>query len=164
MLDHLDDIDRLLLTFLQENSARTADQLSKLLQVHGRHLGPAACRNRVDDLKHRGFIKKFAAFLDPDKLNLSHVCFIMVQLGDEKCGDARAAFLSKVSAHPQVIEVHEIFGEFDFLLKTRVHHFSDALNFSQQLRPLVRTIQTLPVGQSHKDTTVLPLALIGDVQ
>jgi|ERR1700749_1677501 len=164
MSELLDAIDQNLLAVLQENSDLTAIQLSEILKAQGLHLGPAATRNRVADLKARGFIKKFSAVLDPDKFDLSHMFFVLVELGAERTDNSERVFLNKVQSLPEVLEIHEVFGEFDFLLKMRVHHLSDALSLSRELAPLVKTIRTFPVALSHKDTAVLPLALMKDTR
>jgi len=156
MSDTLDKIDRLLLCFVQENANRTANQLSQKLAQHKERLGPAAARNRVDDLTNRGFIKATRAILDPDKIGLSTMCFMLVKLG-EKNGESETKFKDKAHGIRNVLEIHETTGQYDYIIKAHVHAIKDALAISQQLKPMVGSIETLLVGDTHKNDTALPL-------
>jgi len=158
----LDEVDYLLLAFLQKKVVRPA-QLSEKLKKHGHELGANACRKRIEDLEREGFIKRYVAILDPAELDLFLACFILVGIG-EKDEEAVRVFKEKFLADDRVLEFHEVLGRCDFLLKVRVSNNEQALQFSQDLKPFVGTVETIIGGKVHKENTELPLRVLDTIK
>ena len=61
----MDRIDRRILEILQENSAISNQELADMIS-----LSPSPCLRRVKQLEKEGYIKKYAAILNPKKLGV----------------------------------------------------------------------------------------------
>jgi|SRR6185312_5900391 len=151
----LDEVDYLLLAFLQNKVTRPA-QLSEKLKKHGHELGANACRKRIEDLEHDGYIRRYVAILDPAQLDLSVVSFLLVRIGDKD----KETFKAKFIADPRVLEFHEVLGQADFILKIRVNNNEEAIQFSEDVNPFVGTVESLLGGRVHKESTELPLPIL----
>jgi Lrp/AsnC family leucine-responsive transcriptional regulator len=110
----LDGIDMQILRLLQDD-ARLPNL--KLAQAVG--LSPAAVHERVRRLVREGYILGYEAVLNPALLGGGLLVFVEVQL-DAMGAGLHAAFKSAVHQQPQILECHEVAGDFDYLLKTRV--------------------------------------------
>lgn len=152
MKTSLDEKDLKLLEMLQENGRETYSNLARSLQV-----SEAAVYMRVNRLIKSGFIKGFAAILDDSKLNLNISAFIGVRVSPSKYEKV----LSELSAMPEVLEVHDVTGEYYALLKVKTRDkesLSDLLNRIGALDGVVST-DTKIVLRTIKETVRLPLRL-----
>jgi len=155
--DHvLDDIDYGLLTALQENCNQTSVSLSKELKRLGMSLSAAACGRRIDALIKGGFIQKHCAILDPEKFGQNQLCFMLVRMHSQD-QDSINEFLSSASKENTVLEIWEMTGLCDYLMKTRVTNLAEALRLSQRLAGRVADIQTFGAGAFRKETTAIRL-------
>lgn len=107
----LDDRDRRLLTLLQENAETPVAELADRLA-----LSPSACSRRITRLRTAGYIRGAMALLDRDKLNLPTTIFLLVKTG-RHAEDWLAQFHKAVSDVPEIVEVHRLTGNFDYILK-----------------------------------------------
>ena len=107
----LDETDIQILKFLQENSRLTTKELAAKV-----HLSTTPVYERQKRLEREGYIKKYVAVLDPEKLNLGFVVFCSVKLRVMNKQNANA-FERLIADVPQVAECYNISGEFDYLLK-----------------------------------------------
>jgi DNA-binding Lrp family transcriptional regulator len=153
----LDKIDKLLLEYMQENCKRTAQQLSDKLKKAGINLGQAAVRLRVDELHADGYITHYHGLVDPKTIGLPFACMVMVNSSD-KNGASGDRLLDEMKKSPYVLDLLEVFGKIDYLLKLKVPEMRVVLDFSQKLRSLGATVETLPVAAAHKETCILPLS------
>jgi len=80
------------------------------------NLSTAPTLRRVKNLEQIGVIKRYTAVLDPAKVGLPTVVFVAAIL-DNQSAAAAATFEGAVSSLPEVLECHQIAGEFDYLLK-----------------------------------------------
>ncbi|PKP83316.1 MAG: ArsR family transcriptional regulator [Alphaproteobacteria bacterium HGW-Alphaproteobacteria-18] len=107
----LDDRDRQILALLQENAethlAEIADQLS---------LSPSACSRRIGRLRAEGYITGTIVLLDRQKISLPTTIFLLVRTGRHS-KDWLDQFHSAVSTIPEIVEVHRLTGNFDYILK-----------------------------------------------
>ena len=111
MAETIDKTDIQILRVLQENARITVKDLA--LKVH---LSPTPVFERLKRLERSGFIKKYVAVLDAEKLNLGFVVFCSVKLKQMSREVART-FVSIIRDIPQVAECYNISGDFDYLLK-----------------------------------------------
>ena len=134
----LDRIDRQILDILQSDGRLSNVDLSKRI-----NLSPTPCLERVRRLERDGFIKGYAARLDPDKLGAGFVTFVTVNL-DRTTTDVFERFSAKVKQIPEIAECHMVGGGFDYLLKIRTEDMAGFRRF------LGESLSTLPeVGQTH---------------
>ncbi|PKM18573.1 MAG: ArsR family transcriptional regulator [Gammaproteobacteria bacterium HGW-Gammaproteobacteria-15] len=107
----LDKIDRQILECLQENAevsvADIADQVA---------LSASACSRRIMRLKEEGYFTKVIALLDRKKANLPTTIFLIVRTGCHSA-DWLGQFHTAVSSIPEIVEVHRVTGNFDYILK-----------------------------------------------
>lgn len=111
----LDRTDLLILDALQHNARMTNKELAA--QVH---LSPTPVFERWKRLEREGYIKKYIAVLDADKLNRGFVVFCCVKLSRLNT-DTANDFTTRVMAMPEVTECYNISGHFDYMLK--LHSF-----------------------------------------
>jgi Lrp/AsnC family transcriptional regulator, leucine-responsive regulatory protein len=152
MMDALDDVDLLILRILQEDGRVSNAELAQRVQ-----LAPPTVLRRVKLLEERGYIKGYAALVDPLKLDLTVTAFIFV---DSSTGcDLRdtEVFLTGL---PGVQELHRLIGEWCFLIKVRTKNPQTLEDLVyRQLRNhagIRRTLTTLATS-SPFETTTLPL-------
>lgn len=74
---------------------------------------------RIKRMEEDGYIRKYVALADKDKLGLSLLAFCNVSL-KEHARDALLNFEEQVRGLPEVIECYHIAGLFDYLLKVVV--------------------------------------------
>ena len=107
----LDRTDILILKVLQENARITNKELA--LKVH---LSPSPVFERLRRLETGGYIRKYSAILDADKLGQGFVVFCSVKLRQMNTVIAND-FVEKIQEIPEVTECYNISGEFDYRLK-----------------------------------------------
>ncbi|SHE41719.1 Lrp/AsnC family transcriptional regulator [Chryseobacterium takakiae] len=122
-MDNLDDKDLQLLRLLQNDSKLTVKELAKEV-----NLSPSPVFERVKRLEQEGYIKKYAAILDAEKLNLGFTVYCQLKL---KSNDSYLAieFEREILEIEEVAECYSISGDFDFLLKVYVKDMKQYQNF-----------------------------------
>ena len=110
-MDILDKTDIAILRILQQNSRLTTKEVASRV-----HLSTTPVFERIRRLEETGYIKKYIALLDADKLNRGFNVYCCVKL---QClsHDIASNFTSVVKDIPEVIECYNISGEYDYLLK-----------------------------------------------
>lgn len=123
LMDNLDDKDLQLLRLLQNDSKLTVKELAKEV-----NLSPSPVFERVKRLEQEGYIKKYAAVLDAEKLNLGFTVYCQLKL---KSNDSYLAieFEREILEIEEVAECYSISGDFDFLLKVYVRDMKQYQNF-----------------------------------
>lgn len=109
--DTLDKIDLQILRLLQQNARFTTKELAARV-----HLSTTPVFERFKRLESEGYIKKYVAILDADKLNRGFVVFCSVKLRRLN-RDIAAEFIRVVKDIPEVTECYNISGDYDYLLK-----------------------------------------------
>ncbi len=107
----IDSKDIEIMRCMQENARLTTKELA--LKVH---LSPTPVYERLKRLEREGYIKKYVAILDTEKLNLGFVVFCTVKLKVMNKQNA-TVFEAAVKEMAQVSECYNISGEFDYMLK-----------------------------------------------
>ena len=113
MIESLDDIDLQILRTLQRNAKLTTKELADAV-----HLTPTPVFERQKRLERRGYIKRYIAVLDPDKLNqgLQVYCKVKLKQINHEIADA---FVRRIQRIPEVTECYNTSGAYDYLLKVR---------------------------------------------
>lgn len=107
----LDDRDRRILELLQTNAELAVHEIAGLVA-----LSPSACSRRITRLREEGYIAHSVAVLDRQKLGLPTTVFVIVRTGRHEAGWLDQ-FHAAVSTIPEIVEVHRLTGNFDYILK-----------------------------------------------
>ncbi len=121
-MEHLDRIDLKILKLLQENSNITTKEVAKKV-----HLSATPVFERIKRLEKGGYIKKYVAILDAEKLNKSLIVFCNITL-KEHTKEIGNKFVQDIKSLREVTECYNISGDYDFLLKVLVRdmkHYQD---------------------------------------
>lgn len=150
----LDDIDYKILEVIQEDGKISNLNLSKQIG-----LSPAPTLERVKKLENSELIKSYHAELDNEALGLNLNALIQVTLVRQQ-NDAAENFLERCQRIPEILEIYQVTGNFDFQLKVMT---KDILDFERLIREEmslmeeVSHMQTLVVLRQHKKSKKLPL-------
>jgi DNA-binding Lrp family transcriptional regulator len=107
----MDRYGKALLNELQRDSRQS---LAELAEKVG--LSATPCWRRLKELEEQGVIQRYTALLDRKKLDLGVCAFVNVRMNHVGEG-AVERFIRDVIILPQVLEIYETSGEYDFLLK-----------------------------------------------
>jgi Lrp/AsnC family leucine-responsive transcriptional regulator len=150
----LDDLDRRILTLLQEDASVSSAELARRVE-----LSAGGLQKRVRKLQDAGVILGQVALLDREAVGLDLLCFVHVTLAHHQ-PDAVRGFREAIQEMPEVLECHHLTGEFDYLLKVVVANHRQLEHFLvDELTPApgVDKIRTSIVLSDVKSSTVLPL-------
>ena len=111
MTEKLDNVDLQILRTLQENARLTTKELAAQVS-----LSSTPVFERLKRLEREGYIKKYIAVLDADKLNQGFVVFCNVKLRRMN-KDIAMEFTRIIQNIPEVTECYNISGSYDYLLK-----------------------------------------------
>lgn len=111
MTEKLDKVDLQILRTLQENARLTTKELAAKVS-----LSSTPVFERLKRLEREGYIKKYIAVLDADKLNQGFVVFCNVKLRRMN-KDIAMEFTRIIQNIPEVTECYNISGSYDYLLK-----------------------------------------------
>ncbi len=107
----LDKKDLEILSELQRNSRQTNKELSQAI-----NLSTTPTFERVRRLEKEGFIKKYTAVLNAEKLNRGFIVFCYLKLKQHTYENAMR-IMEAVQNVPEISECYNISGDYDFLLK-----------------------------------------------
>ncbi len=121
-MQELDDTDLRLLKLLGDDSNLTMKELAARV-----NLSPSPVFERVKRLEANGYIKKYIALIDAEKLNQGLIIFCNIRLKqhDKSIGHD---FVSDIMKLNEVTECYNISGDYDFLLKVYARdmkHYQD---------------------------------------
>jgi len=152
-LAQLDRTDRKILTILQNDGRIANSDLAKQI-----NLSPTPTLERVKRLERDGFIERYAALLNPEKMQAAMTAFVEVVL-DRTNEDVLSRFAAEVRKVPEIVECHMIAGGFDYLLKIRVEDMPSYRRFMgsglAQL-PGIRATHTYTVMEKVKEDASFP--------
>lgn len=119
----LDEIDLQILKTLQKNAKLTTKELADAV-----HLTPTPVFERQKRLERQGFIKKYVAVLDPEKLDqgLQVFCKVKLKQINHEIADAFTRRIMRVS---EVTECYNTSGAYDYLLKVRARDMKQYQEF-----------------------------------
>lgn len=135
-VDNLDNIDRALLTLLQQDAGKAYAVLGKAIG-----LSAGAAHERVRKLRERGVIRRTRVDVDPAALGLGVLAFVMVE-SSAWMGDSADAF----AAIPEIEEAHVIAGSASVMVKVRTAG-------TEQLQDVLRRLYAID-GVSGTQATV----------
>ncbi|MBR6182833.1 MAG: Lrp/AsnC family transcriptional regulator [Prevotella sp.] len=123
MTEDLDQIDLQILKTLQRNAKLTTKELADIV-----HLTPTPVFERQKRLERIGYIKKYVAILDPEKLDRGLLVFCKVKLKQINSEIANS-FVRRIQYIPEVTECYNTSGTYDYLLKVRARDMKQYQEF-----------------------------------
>jgi Lrp/AsnC family leucine-responsive transcriptional regulator len=115
----LDKLDRKILRILQDDGRISMKDLSE--QV-GLSVTPAI--ERVKRMERDGVITGYHARLDPAAIGATLLVFVEITL-NQKSASHFEQFRREVLRIPEVQECHLVSGDFDYLIKARIHQMAE---------------------------------------
>ena len=122
-METLDSTDLLILRTLQRNAKLTTKELADVV-----HLTPTPVFERQKRLERQGYIRKYVAVLNPEKMGQGLLVFCKVKL-KQMNREIAEAFVRRIKRIPEVTECYNTSGEYDYLLKIRAHDMKQYQEF-----------------------------------
>lgn len=127
----LDRLDIAILEHLQTHGRATTLELSEAVA-----LSPSPCHRRQKLLEEAGVIRGYVAVLDQEKVGLPVNAFVTVKLATHS-DDTLAGFERAIAACAEVMEMYEMTGARDYLMRVVA---ADLASFESFLRHVVMRI------------------------
>ncbi|MCY0874591.1 AsnC family transcriptional regulator [Acidianus infernus] len=108
---YLDDVDKKIISILQQDSRISFSRLAKML-----NLSESTIHMRIKRLKEAGVIRGFCIDVDLDKVGMNVLAFVLLKADPKKYED----ILRKLAEIKEVFEIYDVTGEYYALLKVRV--------------------------------------------
>ncbi|WP_195822022.1 Lrp/AsnC family transcriptional regulator [Roseobacter sp. MH60115] len=149
----IDETDRRILTHLQQDASMPLDALGEAV-----HLSRNACWRRIKALEKSGVIARRVTVLDPEKVGLGLMVFIMIRT-NAHAPDWLETFRKATRAMPEILGVYRMTGDLDYLIRARV---ADMADYDRLYQALIKRVPLSDVSASFvmeqiKDTSQLPL-------
>lgn len=148
----MDAIDRKILSIIQRESHLPHVELGKRVG-----LSVSAVNDRVRKLHRLGIVRAWTAEIDPAALGLNLLAFMQIEIDRP---EHAASFLKAAGAIPEVLEIHHVTGDWNYLLKVRVTTtaaLEDLItNRLKKIKGVARSNTTI-VLTSPKETPALPI-------
>ena len=119
----LDNTDISILRILQEDASLSNKEIAARV-----HLSPTPVFERIKRLRAQGYIKKFVAVLDAEKLDCSFVAFCYLKMKQHTFENAKR-IMEAVQSMAEVAECYNISGDYDFLMKVYVSSMKEYQQF-----------------------------------
>ncbi|HUO78864.1 MAG TPA: Lrp/AsnC family transcriptional regulator [Steroidobacteraceae bacterium] len=155
---NLDRTDLRILSALQKDAALSTAEIAQRVG-----LSQSPCWRRINLLETNGVIRKRVALLSRDKVGLDVLVFTHVKLASHGW-QSLPKFKQKVVSFPEVVQCFMVIGDFDFILLVATRTINDYNEFIQKRLsqvPGVQAIESRIVLEEAKNTTELPLELVG---
>lgn len=153
-LRDLDQLDRKILAILQVEGRISNAELADRI-----HLSATPTLERVKRLEREGFIERYMAVLNPQKMEAAMTVYVEVNL-DRTNEDVLEKFADATSRTPEIVECNMIAGGFDYLLKIRVEDMTAYRQFMASGLagiPGIRSTHTFIVIEKIKEATEYPV-------
>ncbi|MEO1102672.1 MAG: Lrp/AsnC family transcriptional regulator [Pseudomonadota bacterium] len=149
----LDDLDRRILTVLQEDATLPVETIAKRVNS-----SKSPVWSRIRKLRERGVIARQVAILDGEAVDRAEIFFVTIKTSSHS-KDWLERFARAIAGMGEVQEAHRLAGDIDYLLKVRVR---DTRAFDRFYKGLVAEIDLFGVTsmlsmETLKETTAIPL-------
>ena len=122
-MEKFDIIDLEILRALQENAKLTTKELASAV-----NLSTTPVFERLKRLERKGYIKKYTAILDAEKMKMGFMVFCNVKLKNMNRQIADD-FETRIKEITEVTECYNTSGNFDYLLKIHVENMQQYREF-----------------------------------
>jgi Lrp/AsnC family transcriptional regulator, leucine-responsive regulatory protein len=151
----LDRIDLTILDTLQKDGRISNTDLAKKV-----NLSASPCLERMKRLEKEGYITRYGAFLNANKLGFGMKAFVQVTL-DRTTGDVFNEFRKEVVKIEEVAECHLVAGGFDYLIKVLFNNIEDYREILSEIvnLPAVSHTHTYIVTENVKQDAGIPIII-----
>jgi DNA-binding Lrp family transcriptional regulator len=136
-MDSLDQTDRTILRILQSDAKKTAKEIAGML-----NLTTSPVYERIRRLENQGFIKKYVAILDKNRIerSVTAICQVSMRHHDEAFIDE---FEHQIQELKEVQECYHLAGQVDFILKIHVNSLEEYHEFVRYKLSKIKNIGVL---------------------
>ena len=145
----LDEIDIAILRVLQKNARATVREIAEEV-----NLSATPVHERIKRMEREGVIKQYTILIDPAKVNksLKVICYVTLKEHNKSIG---TKFIKLINEWNEVLECHNISGNFDFMLKIAVENMDEYYHFhvhKLSQSELIANVQSMFVMGTIKET------------
>lgn len=133
----MDGIDKKILMLLQQNAKLNTKEIA-----HQIGLTITPTYERIKKIEEKGYIKSYRALLDRKQIGMNTIVYCQVVLFKHQ-KKLIEDFAAKMASFSEVIECHNVSGNFDFLLKIAVANMDDFQHFLNNKLSVVDYISTI---------------------
>jgi Lrp/AsnC family transcriptional regulator len=151
----LDRVDRKILAILQDDASLAVAEVAARVG-----LSQTPCWRRIQRLRADGVIEATVARVRPEAIGLGLTVFMAIEARDHS-PEWLEAFTKAAVARPEVLEVHRMAGDMDYLLRVAVSDMSAFDTFYRDLIAAVplKNVSSHFVMERVKSTTAYPVWL-----
>lgn len=153
-MEKLDATDIKILRILQMDSNLTTKEIAKFV-----NLSPTPVFERQKRLEKDGYIKRYTAELDPEKLGCNLIVFCSIKL-KQHTKENGFQFMEAINQIETITNCYNISGDFDFMLKIYARdmkHYQDfVLNTLGEIDAIGSLHSTFVIGEV-KNTNSIPI-------
>jgi Lrp/AsnC family transcriptional regulator for asnA, asnC and gidA len=149
--DLLDEINLKILDILSRDASRPFVDIAKELEI-----SDATVHIRVRRLVAAGILRKFTIATDNRLLGYDHLAFVGINIKEGSSDEAIAI----LSAFDEILELHEMYGQFDLLLKIRgksLEEMREVIVNKIGRIPHIREAELMTVLKTIKEEQMVPL-------
>ncbi|WP_306253452.1 Lrp/AsnC family transcriptional regulator [Parvularcula sp. IMCC14364] len=150
----LDQIDRKILHYLQENARITNADLAEKVG-----LSPTPCLRRLRRLESEDIIKGYHTEVNREALGIGVTVVIMIKLEREDEASLRS-FEAEISERPEVVECYLVTGKFDYFLRVIIPNLVDYESFLSETLLRMNNVASVESSFTLRQVTkknILPL-------
>ncbi len=149
----MDRTDLKILAILQEDASLPVAEVAARV-----NLSQTPCWRRIQRLEAQGVIARRVAILDPEAVGLGLSVFVEIEAPDHSPGWLED-FAAAVAAMSEVMEVHRMAGDVDYLLRVAVGSMADYDDFYRRLIAAIplKNVTSRFAMERVKSTTAFPL-------
>jgi Lrp/AsnC family transcriptional regulator len=149
----LDLIDRKIIAALQADATLSIAQLADRVS-----LSPTPCWKRIQKLEQTGIILGRVALVAPERIGLDLTVFVEIEAADHT-PEWRDSFARIIGAMPEVMEIHRMAGDADYLLRIAVEDMAAFDAFYKRLTESVplKNVTSRFAMERIKATTAYPV-------
>jgi Lrp/AsnC family leucine-responsive transcriptional regulator len=152
----IDDIDRQILTLLQENG-----RLSNAALAERVGLTVSTVHERVKKLEKKGLIKGYVAVVDAEGVGKPITAFLRLLVGTTSEGyvESKQSVMNACLAEPDVLECHGVAGEDCYILKVVAASPKDLEKLVERIRsnaPVSRSVTSIVLSTFKESSLIYP--------
>ena len=150
----MDATDLRILAILQEDCSVSVGEIAGRVG-----LSQTPCWRRIQRLEETGVIRRRVALLDPRAIGLGLTVFVEIETGDHSKAWLDR-FAETVLAMPEVMEVHRMAGDVDYLLRVAVADMNAYDDFYRRLIAdlPIKNVTSRFAMELVKGTTAFPIS------
>ena len=147
----LDEVNLRILDILGRDASRPFVEIAKELEI-----SDATVHIRVRRLLAAGILRKFTIATDNVLLGYDHLAFIGININEGSADEVIASLLQ----FDEILELHEIYGQFDLLLKIRAKSLEEMREIVANKIgkvPQITEAELMTVLKTIKEEQMIPL-------